>query len=149
MIALGVPKAGTTTLSFLDCHERNLKCYIIQILALFVNLRKPQVTFRNYEPGEFLFSKDPTFELLPAAHENTILIEKSPFYSKLTRKGDISDRIVSIVKEEVQSQFCLIRQKIKNLEENSKSQISHYDERPLQPVRVAFFNVQARKLCLM
>ena len=105
MIALGVPKAGTTTLSFLDCHERNLKCYIIKVKSLSLNSRKPEVTFRNYEPGEFLFSKDPTFELLPAAYENTILIEKSPFYSKLTRKGDISDRIMSIVKEKVQSQF--------------------------------------------
>ena len=73
----------------------------------FESLKKPQVTFRNYEPGEFLFSSDPTFDFFPAAYSGTILMEKSPFYSKLTRKGEISDRIVSITKERLTFKLCL------------------------------------------
>ena len=71
-ITIGVAKAGTSTMSFLDCH--------------------PMITFRDYETNFFTPPVSSHLEnyLIPAANENSILIEKSPSYSTARNIGDLS-----------------------------------------------------------
>ena len=71
-ITIGVAKAGTSTMSFLDCH--------------------PMITFRDYETNFFSPPVPSHLEnyLIPATSENSILIEKSPSYSTAIHIGDLS-----------------------------------------------------------
>ena len=71
-ITIGVAKAGTSTLSFLDCH--------------------PMITYRDYETNFFTPPASSHLEnyLIPLASDDSILIEKSPSYSTATNIGDLS-----------------------------------------------------------
>ena len=71
-ITIGVAKAGTSTMSFLDCH--------------------PVITYRDYETNFFTPPASSHLEnyLIPTASDDSILIEKSPSYSTGTNIGDLS-----------------------------------------------------------
>ena len=71
-ITIGVAKAGTSTMSFLDCH--------------------PMITYRDYETNFFTPPASTHLEnyLIPITREDSMLIEKSPSYSMGTNIGDLS-----------------------------------------------------------
>ena len=71
-ITIGVAKAGTSTMSFLDCH--------------------PSIIYRDYETNFFTPPVSNHLEnyLIPTASVNSILIEKSPSYSTASNIGDLS-----------------------------------------------------------
>ena len=71
-ITIGVAKAGTSTMSFLDCH--------------------PKISYRDYETNFFTPPVSSHLEnyLIPIASGDAIIIEKSPSYSTATNIGDLS-----------------------------------------------------------
>ena len=96
-IGIGVPKAGTGTLSFLDCH--------------------PDVAYRDHEPNMFMRNRvhyDLADYRLPLT--SSYLIEKSPFYSRLLAAGDVRQRVRAIIGQKPRVKiFIFIRDPIKRL----------------------------------
>ena len=102
-ITIGVAKAGTSTMSFLDCH--------------------PVITYRDYETNFFTPPASSHLEnyLIPTASDDSILIEKSPSYSTGINIGDLniiarniktanpSVKIILMIEDPIQRLFSHLR----------------------------------------
>ena len=102
-ITIGVAKAGTSTMSFLDCH--------------------PMITYRDYETNFFTPPASSHLEnyLIPIVSEDSILIEKSPSYSTGINIGDLniiarniktanpSVKIILMIEDPIQRLFSHLR----------------------------------------